>query len=158
MIIRLMEEADLQQAAKVHQQAFVRQQRSYEWIKCNFNAAPRFLSFVAELNDEVVGYIVWGQKSGFRPEVILELEQLAVLPSHHNQGIATQLITLSLPQVKKLLAEQGSKLKHIMVNTRADNYAQQIYQKLLGAEVEMTIKSLYSADEVFMIARNVCPD
>ncbi len=39
-----------------------------------------------------------------------------------------------------------------------DNYAQQIYQKLLGAEVEMTIKSLYSADEVFMIARNVCPD
>ncbi len=50
VIIRLMEEADLQQAAKVHQQAFVRQQRSYEWIKCNFNAAPRFLNFVVELN------------------------------------------------------------------------------------------------------------
>ena len=63
------------------------------------------------------------------------------------------LITRSLPEVKRRLAQQDSKLKHILVNTRADNYAQQIYQKLLGAEVEMTIKSLYSADEVFMVAR-----
>ncbi|WP_158304859.1 hypothetical protein [Photobacterium angustum] len=38
-----------------------------------------------------------------------------------------------------------------MVKTRADNYAQQIYQKLLGAELEMTIKSLYSADDLFMV-------
>lgn len=68
------------------------------------------------------------------------------------------LITRLLPEVKKRLAEQDSKLKHILLNTRVDNYAQQIYKKLLGAEVEMTIKSLYSADEVFMVARNVLPD
>ena len=158
MIIRLMVASDLEQAAKVHQLAFIRQQRSYEWIKCNFDAAPRFLNFVAESNGEVVGYIVWGQKSGFRPEVILELEQLAVLPFYHNQGIATQLIMKSLPQVKVLLSQKESRLKHIMVNTRADNYAQKMYQKLLGAEVEMIIKSLYSADEVFMVARNISPD
>lgn len=38
-------------------------------------AYPRFLSFVAEINNQIVGYIVWAQKSGFRAEAVLELEQ-----------------------------------------------------------------------------------
>jgi hypothetical protein len=32
-----------------------------------------------------VGYIIWVQKSGFRPEAVLELEQLAVLPGARGQ-------------------------------------------------------------------------
>jgi hypothetical protein len=46
-------------------------------------------------------------------------------------------------------------IKHFMVTTRADNYAQKLYQKTLGAQVESTITDLYSADEVLMLARNV---
>lgn len=42
-----------------------------------------------------------------------------------------------------------------MVNTRADNFAQTLNKKTLGAEVEVTIPDLYSADEVIMIARYV---
>ena len=42
-----------------------------------------------------------------------------------------------------------------MVTTRADNAAQRLYKRVLGAEVEATITNLYSADEVIMIARNV---
>ncbi|WP_064669080.1 GNAT family N-acetyltransferase [Vibrio nigripulchritudo] len=150
-------DTDLKGASQVHKSAFVRQQRSYEWLRCNLNASPRFLNFVAESNGEMVGYIIWVQKSGFRPEAVLELEleQLAVSPKSQGQGIGRMLIKKSLPLVKEQLSSQGSVLKHILVTTRADNFAQKLYQSKLGAQVETTISNLYSADEVLMIARNV---
>lgn len=153
--VRLMTKADLDGAALVHQATFVRQQNSKTWLQCNLNASPRFLNFVAESDGEIVGYIIWVQKSGFRPEAVLELEQLAVLPSAQGQGLGKTLILDSLPQVKQHLADQGSTFKHVLVTTRADNFAQKLYQSTLGAEVETTISNLYSADEVLMIARNV---
>ncbi len=155
MNIRFMEKADLEGAAEVHRLAFVRQRQSYEWLQCNFNASPRFLNFVAERDGEIVGYIIWVQKSGFRPEAVLELEQVAVSPNAQGQGIGRKLINESLPLVKDQLALNGSTVKHIIVTTRADNFAQQLYKSTLGAEVETTISNLYSADEVLMIARNV---
>ena len=155
MKIRFMAKSDLEGAASVHKLAFIRQKNSLEWIKCNFNAFPRFLNFVAEKNGEVAGYIIWVQKSGFRPEAVIELEQLAVLPNFQGQGIGRKLINESLPLVKNQLLLNGSILKHILVTTRADNFAQQLYKKTLGAEIETTIKDLYSDDEVLMIARNV---
>ncbi|MCG9561167.1 GNAT family N-acetyltransferase [Vibrio chagasii] len=150
-----MTEADLNGAALVHQATFVRQQNSKTWLQCNLSAAPRFLNFVAESDGEIVGYIIWVQKSGFRPEAVLELEQLAVLPTAQGQGLGKKLILDSLRQVKQKLSEQDSTLKHVLVTTRADNFAQKLYQSTLGAEVETTISNLYSADEVLMIARNV---
>jgi len=150
-----MEEKDLKDASRVHAEAFVRQKMSYEWLECTLNAFPRTLCYLSVIDDQIVGYIVWAQKSGFRPEVILELEQIAVLPEHHGQGIGKELIENSLALVKSHLSAQGSTLKHIIVTTRADNYAQNLYKQVLGAEVEAKIKNLYSADEVFMVARNV---
>ena len=155
MIIRLMAEKDLPHAALVHQSAFVRQNHSQTWLKCNLNAFPRYLIYVAEIKNEIVGYIIWMQKSGFRPEAVLELEQLAVAPEVQGQGIGRKLIVDSLPFVKQQLAQQQSVLKHVLVTTRADNHAQKLYRSTLGAEVETTISDLYSADEVLMIARNI---
>ena len=155
MIIRPMNRDDLAQTAKVHLEAFVRQRRSEEWLECTLNAYPRMLIYVAEVDGAIEGYITWGQKSGFRPEAIIELEQLAVRPASQGRGIGKQLIKDSLNQVREKLAAQGSTLKHAIVTTRADNHAQLIYKEMLGAEVEATITNLYSADEVFMIARNI---
>lgn len=150
-----MQKDDLNETSIVHKTAFTRQRLSLEWLECNLNAFPRFLSFVAEIEGSIVGYITWSQKSGFRPEAILELEQIAVLPRYHNQGIGKKLIENSLPLVRKQLNQQSSKLKHIIVTTRADNHAQKLYKNTLGAEVEAIISNLYSTDEVFMVARNV---
>jgi len=150
-----MESDDLKKTALVHKKAFIRQRLSFEWLECNLNAFPRFLSYVAEIENSIVGYILWSQKSGFRPEAVLELEQIAVLPKYHGQGIGKELIQKSLPFVKEQLAKQDAKLKHIIVTTRADNRAQKLYKTTLGAEVEATLSNLYSADEVFMVARNV---
>ncbi len=150
-----MVEDDLADTALVHQLAFPRQGYSREWLECNFNAFPRYIICVAEINDQITGYIIWVQKSGFRPEAIVELEQLAVLPVFQGQGIGRNLITESLVIVKEQLATKDSVLKHILVTTRADNYAQDLYESTLGAKVESVIPNLYSADEVLMIARNV---
>jgi len=155
MNVRIMDNLDLDQAARVHREAFPRQTRSSEWLACTFRAFPRMLCYVATVEDAVEGYIVWAQKSGFRPEAVVELEQLAIRPPFQGQGVGTALINKSLALVRKELSSQGSRLKHVLVTTRADNHAQTLYRKTLGAEIEATISNLYSADEVLMIARNV---
>jgi ribosomal protein S18 acetylase RimI-like enzyme len=153
--IRPLQDSDIEKTANVHKVAFARQELSIEWIKSNSKAFPRIQYYVAEnWEHEIVGYIQWSQKSGFRQEVILELEQLAVLPEYHGKGIGTALIEKSLPQINSQLSTRGAKIKHIIVTTRSDNYAQKLYQKTIGAKVEATIRNLYSADEIFMIARN----
>jgi ribosomal protein S18 acetylase RimI-like enzyme len=155
MNVRPMTAQDIDAAAKVHKAAFARQTMSRDWINCNFNAYPRMQVFVAEEGGVITGFIHWSQKSGFRPTVVLELEQIAVLPEFRGRGIGRRLITESLPLVRAQLHKRGATLKHIIVTTRADNYAQKLYQKTLGVETEATIRDLYSADEVFMIRRNI---
>ncbi|EGU30712.1 GCN5-related N-acetyltransferase [Vibrio ichthyoenteri ATCC 700023] len=150
-----MEQSDLTAAAEIYQATFVRQSHSLEWLQCNLNAFPRYMMFVAQSDSEILGFITWAQKSGFRREVVLELELLAVKPSCQGKGVGKKLIVDSLPLVKTLLASKDAVLKHVLVTTRADNYAQELYKNALGAEIEATISNLYSADEVLMIARNV---
>lgn len=147
--------ADLESAALIHKLAFPRQKHSLKWLQCNLNAAPRFLSFVAVRNKQIVGYIIWVQKSGFRSEAVVELEQLAISADFQRQGIGRKLIKESFYLVKEHLENNGSTLKHILVTTREDNVAQQLYMDTLGAEIETTISNLYSSNEVLMIARNV---
>ena len=153
--IRPMSTEDLSLASEVHAQAFPRQTLSFDWLQCTLNAFPRMLCYVAIKNETIVGYIIWSQKSGFRPEAVVELEQIAVLPSLQKKGIGKILIEQSLQQVREHLYDNSSTLKHVIVTTRADNYAQTLYKQILGAKVEATITNLYSADEVIMIARNV---
>lgn len=153
--IHRMESTDVTSVAKVHSQSFSRQLDSEEWIFCNFKAHPRIRIFVAKVDEEIVGYIQWIEKSGFRKEVVLELEQLAVLPIWRNQGVGSNLINSSLPFVKEELANRDAVLKHVLVTTRTDNDAQKIYRETLNASVETTISDLFSADEVIMISRDI---
>ena len=148
---------DISSVAEVHEKVFPRQQHSQEWIECNFQAFPRTQMFVAEDENDnaIVGYVQWIQKSGFRPEVVLELEQIAVVPTHQGRGVGATLIVSSLSVVKQHLAVWNQKLKHLIVTTRADNAAQRLYRKTLSVEIEATIRNLFSADEVIMIVRNV---
>jgi len=153
--IRRMESSDVAAVVAVHTQSFPRQLNSEEWILCNFRAYPRIRIFVAHADKKIVGYIQWMEKSGFRKEVVLELEQIAVLPEWRNQGIGSYLINSSLTLVKEELTQRESVLKHVVVTTRKDNEAQKIYRETLSALVEATIPDLFSADEVIMIARDI---
>jgi len=104
-----MQRDDINAVAKVHAQQFPRQYNSAIWISCNFAAFPRIMLYVArDEKDNVVGYIQWIQKSGFRKESIVELEQIAVLGSNQGKGIGTKLIKESLNHIKKYLADTSS--------------------------------------------------
>jgi len=58
-----------------------------------------------------------------------------------------------LSDIKDHLKDNKSVLKSIFISTRSDNHAQELYKKALGAQVITTIKDLYSADEVLMLAK-----
>jgi len=155
MLTTELKEGDLKEASQIHKEVFSRQLCSLEWLSCSLNAYPRFLCYVVKDGTKVIGYIIWSQKSGFRKEAVIELEQIAVLPEFQGKGIGGSMIKQSLEKVKLELEGRSSKLKCLTVSTRADNQAQKLYQKVLGVEVEATITNLYSADEVLMVARCV---
>lgn len=152
--IRLYSESDLDVIADIHALAFARQQHSKEWLACNARAHPRMRLYVAELEGEVLGFILWTEKSGFREGAVLELEQIAVAAAYRKRGIGEALVVQSLPDVAKQLAARSATIRAVIVSTRADNDAQRLYRKTLGAEIEARVPSLYSADEVLMVARN----
>ena len=152
--IRRMYEQDVPNVAQIHSEAFPRQGHSLEWVKSNARAFPRMRYYVADFAGSLCGFVLWTEKSGFRQDVVLELEQIAVTPRHQKQGIGEALIVRSLPDVAAQLADRGAALKAVFVSTRTDNSAQRLYRKTLGAEVEATVPSLYSADEVIMVARD----
>lgn len=156
VIILPMHEDDIDAVATIHLQQFTRQKDSTRWISCNFAAFPRIMIFVArDEKDKVIGYIQWIQKSGFRQESVVELEQIAVLKNQQGKGIGTLLIEKSLKYLKDYLADTNSNLKGVLVTTRTDNLAKSLYEKVLNAKEIAVIKDLYSHDEVIMMARDV---
>ena len=147
--------ADIGAVADIHADVFPRQVMSREWIAANFSAFPRMQYFVAEQDGIIFGFVHWSQKSGFRRQVVLELEQIGVSPKRQGKGVGKALIERSLPVIRRRLAERGATVRHLIVATGADNRAQQLYRRVLGVEVEATIADLYSADEVLMVRRNL---
>lgn len=151
-----MHEEDIHAVAQVHAKEFTRQKDSIRWISCNFAAYPRIMLFVArDEQDNVIGYIQWIQKSGFRQESVIELEQIAVLKKQQSKGIGTLLIKKSLESIKEYLADTNSALKAVLVSTRTDNSARLLYEKVLKVQEVAVIKDLYSHDEVIMMASDV---
>jgi ribosomal protein S18 acetylase RimI-like enzyme len=151
-----MHEEDMHAVAKVHAAQFARQKDSVRWIRCNFAAYPRIMMYVArDEKDKVIGYIQWIQKSGFRPEAVVELEQIAVLEKHQRKGIGALLIKKSLEDIKNYLGDTNSILKAVLVTTRTDNSARSLYEKILKAKEIAVIRDLYSHDEVIMLANEV---
>jgi L-amino acid N-acyltransferase YncA len=65
MNIRPLDRADLAASAQVHADSFTRQREPLAWVTSTSKAYPRFRYFVAESDGSIVGYIVWGEKSGF---------------------------------------------------------------------------------------------
>ena len=152
--IRKATAADASAIAQVHRTSFPRQGDSERWVSSTLAAEPRYLVFVAmTLDASVVGYIFWAQKSGFRAEVVLELDQVAVLAECRGQGVAERLIRESLHSIETALLCEGRKLKATLVSTREDNQAQLLYAKALGARPVARIADLYSAAEVILLAR-----
>ncbi len=152
-----MKKSDLNQVSLVHQNCFPREcptkNISKDWLISNFKAYPRIQFFVALKDKKIVGYVFWTERGGFRPKAVFELEQIGVHSKFRGQKIATKLIKESLKEIKKYLKKRGAILSRILVETRTDNFAQELYKKTLKAKPVTIIKDLYSSDELLMISR-----
>lgn len=149
--VRLATIDDVSQIVVIHQANFIRQMHSKTWIHASISAHPRFLVYVLIQNHVMTGYVIWAQKSGFRQAVVLELDQIAILPTHQGQGLAKQLIQESLTDIKNTLQSQDRCIKAILVSTAKDNPAQMLYQKVLGVQTVATLTGLYNAPEIIML-------
>ena len=150
MKIRPYEESDHFPVSEIHKKSFPRQGFSKDWIRSLFGGFHRTQIYVADFLGQIIRYIVWTVKSGFRKKAVLELEQIAVAKSCRGRGFGKSLIEESLELVKESLGKRGSRLKDILVSTRTDNAAQQLYRKVLEAEFVAVIPGLYSGDEVLL--------
>jgi len=153
MNIRYMKHSDLIGAAQVHQQVFGRHKQSPYWIEATLDAFPRFLCFVAEDAQGILGYLIWAQRSGFRDDATVELDQIAVLPDRLTDQVGRHLVEESLQHVSVQLAAQGACVKHINVNVREDDFQHRPYQPALEAEVAEAIAGLYHVDEALIATR-----
>ena len=70
-------------------------------------------------------------------------------------GIEETLIRESLSPIRGYIGDSHSKIKSIIVTTRAENKAQELYKKTLDEKVVAVIKDLYAHDEVTMMAKDV---
>jgi len=127
--------------------------QAIRWVACNFRAFPRLRYFTAQEKGQVIGYILWLEKGGFRNQSVFELEQIAVKESFRGRGVATSLIKQSLSALQKDLKKRKAQLKIIEITTGADNKAQKLYRKALGAEPEAVLKDFFRGDELIMLAR-----
>lgn len=157
MPVRSACQGDIRRIAAIHAACFTRQYRSNEWIACQFAAYPLKRIFVATMDGEIVGYSILAEKSGFRQEVVVELEQIAVAPERQGRGVGTYLICDSLSAVKQALVERGATMRSVLVTTRYDNAAQKLYQRALNAEIVATIPSLFGEEDEVVMVGNLLP-
>ncbi len=154
--ITSLKKQDINQVAEIASQSFSGLKdlkNARKWINSNFNAYPRMQYFVAKSGKNILGYILWIEKGGFRKQAVFELEQIAVKKEFQSKGIGKKLINESFSKIKKYLKKQKRSLKLVQISTGTENIAQRFYEKTLKAKPECKIKDFYRSDEVIMIAR-----
>jgi len=162
---------DLRRMSEIHQDCFPTdcktEDDSSRWIAASANAGPRMNYFVAEQGGELLGYILWMEKGGFREEAVLELEQIGVHTDYRRNGVGAKLITESLTTVAKAISADKRKLKLIEVTTNErysvdgdmNHSAAALYERTLGASEATRIPDLFSfgnvegPEELILIAR-----
>lgn len=147
---------DLLSVSHIHKQNFSRQSHSQLWLKCHLMSFPKDFTYIIEIENKIVGYIIWTQKSGFRKQVVMELSQIAIDKDFQHQGNATQLILVSLKQVIFYLNAHEQQLNKLYISTGTNNSAKSLYTKLFQPKLEATFHHLYNEtnDEIILIVHN----
>ena len=142
----------VERIVQIHGLAFIRQKDSYQWVVSTLSAYPRYICYVIYVEDQIAGYIFWSQKSGFRTEVILELDQIAIHPNFQAKGLSKFLIINSLKMLDVELHQNEQIIKKILVSTSKDNFAKKLYQDVLAAKEVAVISDLFQLPEVYLIS------
>lgn len=123
------------------------------WVRTCWAARPRMRYWVATHEQELLAYILWLEKGGFRAEAVVELEQIAVRGAQRGRGVGGELIRRSLADLERAIEAEGRRVKVVEVTTGSEQGAVEFYRRVLGAEVVAKVPGLFRGDEYILIAR-----
>lgn len=150
MNIRVAKIEDIESISQVYLHCFPNEQNHQLWITSSFNAFPRAVYYVVEIQGMIVGYILWCVKNGFRDATIVELEQVAVDPEHSGMGLGRQLIASSFEQFKQHVKDTGHQVGAVIVTTTEGNYAENLYKSTLNVSRAAILTGYAGANEVIL--------
>ena len=154
--VREARERDILGIATLGEEAFSGMRprtNALRWARACWNAGPRTRYWVACEGRDLVGYILWMEKGGFRKEAVLELEQIAVETARRGRGIGELLVRVSLEGERRRIERRGSRLKLVEVTTGSEQGALGFYRRALGAKPVAKIPGLFRGDEYVLLAR-----
>jgi GNAT superfamily N-acetyltransferase len=113
--------------------------------------------WVAHSQSEIVGYILWLEKGGFRSESVIELEQIAVRATWRHGGVGSLLARRSAAAIERVLLREGRTLKLVEITTGSEQGAVHFYYNSLGARPVARISNFFRGDEIVLISRSPFP-
>lgn len=150
MSIKKSSQSDLKNLARIYAACFPRELNHEAWIESGFNAKPKSVYYHIEVDEIIVGYILWSLKNGFRENTIIELEQIGIHPTYSGKGFGKQLIKESLNKFKEHVKALGHEVGAVLVTTSEGNFAEQLYKLTLGVERVALIPGYGSGNELIL--------
>lgn len=154
--VRRARQADLRDIARIGNASFSGLRPlplALRWVRANWAARPRMRYWIARRQGVPIAYILWIEKGGFRPDAVVELEQIAVAPELRGRGIGQLLVRRSLRGLQQEITRSGRRIKVIEVTTGSEQGAIRFYRRALGATVVAKIPDLFRGTELVLIAR-----
>jgi len=150
MNIRKALDSDLSEISNIYEVCFPRESNHGNWVRACFSSAPKSVYYVIESESQIIGYILWCVKNGFRAQSIVELEQIGIHPDHSGKGHGKLLVKLSFSEFQQHVKDLGFSIGAILVTTSEGNYAEKIYKSTIGVRTAATINGYGSGNELIL--------
>lgn len=106
--VRVMKYGDLEAIVDIDSQILGRRRPEYWQLKVELAERRSMASLVAEVGGKVVGFVL-GDASGWEygvPETVGWIDTIGVLPEYQNKGVARELMTEMITNLKKVGVEK----------------------------------------------------
>ncbi len=119
--VRRADENDLDYIANINSSVFLGDRNDVvsarKWAECQMRSFPLYHYFMGVSNVNIIGYIGWQLHGGFlRPEPVIELEQIGIIPAYQGQKFAGELIRESLREMTLWIQKKNNRIEsHISV-------------------------------------------
>ncbi|MEH6593044.1 MAG: GNAT family N-acetyltransferase [Halioglobus sp.] len=150
MNVRKAENEDIGVISNIYAACFPTELNHKLWIEASFNSYPRGVYYVIEQDSNIVGYILWCVKNGFRNGTIVELEQIGIHPMYSGKGYGRKLIESSISKFKSHVESLGHAISSLMVTTSEGNFAESLYKTTLGVSRSAVLTGYGSGNEVIL--------